>query len=74
MENDNGGLTDSFHTCREEACLSFSTPPSGLTGRCSQKVQVDVGEKNWTLTAQNKLGKVTLYDHADLSRRGKGAL
>ncbi|KAF6714436.1 Oncostatin-M-specific receptor subunit beta [Oryzias melastigma] len=69
MENDNGGLTDSFHTCREEACLSFSTPPSGLTGRCSQKVQVDVGEKNWTLTAQNKLGKVTLYDHADLSRR-----
>ncbi|RVE65473.1 hypothetical protein OJAV_G00116850 [Oryzias javanicus] len=54
---------------REEACLSFSTPHSRLTGRCSQKVQVDAGEKNWTVTAQNKLGKVTLYDPADLSKR-----
>ncbi|XP_044030554.1 leukemia inhibitory factor receptor-like isoform X2 [Siniperca chuatsi] len=40
-----------------------------FTGKCSQKVQVDVGEKNWTLTAENQLGKVELQDSADLTKR-----
>lgn len=35
------------------------------------KVQVDSGERNWTLTAQNPLGKVKLIDTADLTKRGK---
>ncbi|XP_063745081.1 leukemia inhibitory factor receptor-like isoform X3 [Eleginops maclovinus] len=39
-------------------------------GRCSQKVEkVDVGERNWTLTAQNEFGMVELSDTADLSKR-----
>ncbi|XP_078812570.1 oncostatin-M-specific receptor subunit beta isoform X2 [Oryzias latipes] len=64
---------------REEACLSFSDDQQRQShqhqfqltfkGRCSLKFQVDVGETNWTLTAQNKLGNVTLHDHADLSKR-----
>uniref|UniRef100_A0A3P9LMT7 Fibronectin type-III domain-containing protein n=1 Tax=Oryzias latipes TaxID=8090 RepID=A0A3P9LMT7_ORYLA len=64
---------------REEACLSFSDDQQRQShqlqfqltfkGHCSLKFQVDVGETNWTLTAQNKLGKVTLHDHADLSKR-----
>ncbi|GLD51806.1 leukemia inhibitory factor receptor-like protein [Lates japonicus] len=41
----------------------------GSKGRCSQKVQVDVGERNWTLTVQNELGKVELSDRADLTKR-----
>ncbi|XP_045897937.1 leukemia inhibitory factor receptor-like isoform X4 [Micropterus dolomieu] len=36
---------------------------------CSQKVQVVEGERNWTLTAQNELGKVELQDRADLTKR-----
>ncbi|XP_070781233.1 leukemia inhibitory factor receptor-like [Enoplosus armatus] len=42
---------------------------NGSEGRCSQKVQVDVGERTWTLTAQNELGKVELPDIADLTKR-----
>lgn len=34
------------------------------------EVQVDAGERNWTLTAQNGLGKVELSDRADLTKRG----
>lgn len=34
------------------------------------KVQVDAGEQNWTLTAQNEFGKVELSDRADLTKRG----
>uniref|UniRef100_UPI0037E8028C leukemia inhibitory factor receptor-like n=1 Tax=Semicossyphus pulcher TaxID=241346 RepID=UPI0037E8028C len=41
----------------------------GSKGRCSQKVQVEVGERNWTLTVQNKLGKAELTDRADLMKR-----
>ncbi|XP_035524391.1 leukemia inhibitory factor receptor-like [Morone saxatilis] len=41
----------------------------GSKATCSQKVQVDVGERNWTLTAQNKLGRVELSDSADLTKR-----
>ncbi|XP_074474044.1 leukemia inhibitory factor receptor-like isoform X2 [Sebastes fasciatus] len=37
--------------------------------RCSQKVQVDVGEKNWTFTAKSGYGKVELSDTADLTKR-----
>lgn len=35
------------------------------------KVQVDSGERNWTLTGQNPLGNMTLVDTADLTKRGK---
>uniref|UniRef100_A0A8C4ERE3 Fibronectin type-III domain-containing protein n=1 Tax=Dicentrarchus labrax TaxID=13489 RepID=A0A8C4ERE3_DICLA len=41
----------------------------GSKATCSQKVQVDVGERNWTLTAKNKLGRVELSDSADLTKR-----
>lgn len=34
------------------------------------KVHVDAGERNWTLTARNKLGMVELTDLADLTKRG----
>ncbi|XP_053196481.1 leukemia inhibitory factor receptor-like [Scomber japonicus] len=41
----------------------------GSKGRCSQKVQVSVGERNWTLTAQNHLGTVELTHRVDLTKR-----
>lgn len=52
--------------------LYFRQCADGSTGemRCSQKVQLDVGERNWTLIAQNELGAVELTDRADLTRRG----
>lgn len=34
------------------------------------EVQVNAGERNWTLTAQNEFGKVELSDRADLTKRG----
>ncbi|XP_041816362.1 leukemia inhibitory factor receptor-like [Chelmon rostratus] len=42
---------------------------NGSMGRCKMEVQVDAGERNWTLTAQNTLGKVQLSDCADLTKR-----
>lgn len=33
-------------------------------------MQVDAGERNWTLTVQNEFGKVELLDRADLTKRG----
>ncbi|XP_061655737.1 leukemia inhibitory factor receptor-like isoform X1 [Phyllopteryx taeniolatus] len=41
----------------------------GSNGRCSHKMQVDVGERNWTLTAENQLATVVLTDRADLTNR-----
>ncbi|CAK6972518.1 leukemia inhibitory factor receptor-like [Scomber scombrus] len=41
----------------------------GSMGRCSQKVQVSVGERNWTLTARNPLGTVELTHRVDLTKR-----
>ncbi|XP_007575093.1 leukemia inhibitory factor receptor-like isoform X2 [Poecilia formosa] len=37
--------------------------------RCSKRVKIGGGERNWTLTAQNVLGQVEIQDSADLSRR-----
>ncbi|XP_008400590.1 leukemia inhibitory factor receptor-like isoform X2 [Poecilia reticulata] len=37
--------------------------------RCSKRVNIEGGERNWTLAAQNVLGKVEIQDSADLSRR-----
>ncbi|XP_059213276.1 leukemia inhibitory factor receptor-like [Centropristis striata] len=37
--------------------------------KCSQEVKIDVGEKNWTLTAENSFGTVELSDTADLTKR-----
>lgn len=37
--------------------------------KCSQKVEVDSGERNWTLIAQNDLGTIELTDKADLMKR-----
>ncbi|XP_070845919.1 leukemia inhibitory factor receptor-like [Chaetodon trifascialis] len=42
---------------------------NGSMGRCKMEVPVDVGERNWTLTAQNNIGKVKLSDYADLTKR-----
>ncbi|XP_071322498.1 leukemia inhibitory factor receptor-like [Trachinotus anak] len=42
---------------------------NGFQGKCSQKVPVSAGERKWTLTAQNKIGKVELTDWADLTKR-----
>nr|XP_019961882.1 PREDICTED: leukemia inhibitory factor receptor-like [Paralichthys olivaceus] len=41
----------------------------GSQGKCSQKVNVSAGERNWTLTARNELGTVELWDTADLMNR-----
>ncbi|XP_054614303.1 leukemia inhibitory factor receptor-like isoform X2 [Dunckerocampus dactyliophorus] len=41
----------------------------GFKARCSHKMQVDAGERLWTLTAQNPLGTVTLTHMADLTKR-----
>ena len=38
--------------------------------RCKIEVEKHSGERNWTLTAENKLGKVELLDRADLIKRG----
>lgn len=43
--------------------------PHGSKKRCSLRVEDGAGERNWTLTAQNELGKVELTDTADLMRR-----
>ncbi|XP_019114161.1 leukemia inhibitory factor receptor isoform X1 [Larimichthys crocea] len=40
-----------------------------VKGECKMNVQVDAGERNWTLTAENQLGKVELTDRADLTKR-----
>ncbi|KAG7498824.1 hypothetical protein JOB18_021696 [Solea senegalensis] len=44
---------------------------SASRGQCSQKVHVKVvaGVRNWTLTAENVLGKVELTETADLTHR-----
>uniref|UniRef100_A0A3Q2QQC9 Fibronectin type-III domain-containing protein n=1 Tax=Fundulus heteroclitus TaxID=8078 RepID=A0A3Q2QQC9_FUNHE len=49
--------------------LSCSKCDSENKGRCSKKLKVEVGEKNWTLTAWNRLGKVEIQDTADLTKR-----
>ncbi|XP_057674845.1 leukemia inhibitory factor receptor-like [Corythoichthys intestinalis] len=41
----------------------------GYNGRCSHKMRVDYAMLNWTLTAQNQLGRVKLIDRADLFHR-----
>uniref|UniRef100_A0A8C6UV05 Fibronectin type-III domain-containing protein n=2 Tax=Neogobius melanostomus TaxID=47308 RepID=A0A8C6UV05_9GOBI len=38
-------------------------------GKCSQKVKVNNGERNWTLIARNVLGSIELVDEADLTKR-----
>lgn len=50
--------------------MCFSLCKDGLQGKCLKKMHVDVGEVNWTLSAQNKLGQVELQDRADLTKRG----
>ncbi|TKS84082.1 Leukemia inhibitory factor receptor [Collichthys lucidus] len=42
---------------------------NAFKGECKMNVQVDAGERNWTLTAENQLGKVELTDWADLTKR-----
>ncbi|KAM4635149.1 leukemia inhibitory factor receptor-like [Polymixia lowei] len=37
--------------------------------RCHQRVQVNSGERNWILKAQNQLGMLELTDKADLTKR-----
>ncbi|KAM4719644.1 oncostatin-M-specific receptor subunit beta-like [Anableps anableps] len=49
--------------------LDGSPCKSTWKGRCSKKLNVEGGEKTWTLTAWNKLGKVEIQDTADLTRR-----
>ncbi|KAM4533181.1 leukemia inhibitory factor receptor-like [Fundulus diaphanus] len=49
--------------------LDGSTCDSKNKGRCSKKLKGEVGEKNWTLTAWNHLGKVEIQDTADLTKR-----
>ncbi|XP_020495677.2 leukemia inhibitory factor receptor isoform X1 [Labrus bergylta] len=48
--------------------LNGSDCPNGSKGRCSQRIQ-EVGERTWTLTAKNNLGKRELTDRADLMKR-----
>ncbi len=50
--------------------LYFRKLETGSVGRFEMNVQVDAVERNWTLTAQNILGKVELSDSADLMKRG----
>lgn len=50
--------------------LHFSHCATGFLGRCRVEEQVGAGERNWTVTAENGLGKVELSDAADLTRRG----
>ncbi|XP_013855366.1 leukemia inhibitory factor receptor [Austrofundulus limnaeus] len=49
--------------------LNRSLCEHGSKGRCSLKSKVDSGERTWTLTAENILGKVELSDTADLMKR-----
>ncbi|XP_026154044.1 leukemia inhibitory factor receptor-like isoform X2 [Mastacembelus armatus] len=49
--------------------LLGSPCPHGYSGICSTKAQVDVGERNWTLTVVNKLGRLELSDRADMTKR-----
>ncbi|XP_040013095.1 leukemia inhibitory factor receptor-like [Xiphias gladius] len=54
---------------KTEYQLLGSPCEDGSRGRCLKKVQEDAGERNWTLTVKNKLGKVELSDRADLTKR-----
>ncbi|KAM9841122.1 leukemia inhibitory factor receptor-like [Aulostomus maculatus] len=49
--------------------LLGSPCPHGSKGKCSHKIQVSAGERNWTLRAQNQLGMVELTYVADLMKR-----
>ncbi|XP_035771139.1 leukemia inhibitory factor receptor-like [Neolamprologus brichardi] len=49
--------------------LQGSSCINGRSGNCSQKVTVDAVEKNWTLTATNRLGKLEIHDKANLTKR-----
>ncbi|XP_039856773.1 leukemia inhibitory factor receptor-like isoform X2 [Simochromis diagramma] len=49
--------------------LQGSSCINGRSGKCSQKVKVDAAERNWTLTATNRLGKLEIHDNADLTKR-----
>ncbi|XP_039856239.1 leukemia inhibitory factor receptor-like isoform X1 [Simochromis diagramma] len=43
--------------------------PMHQLGKCSQKVELDAAERNWTLTVTNPLGKLELQDRVDLTKR-----
>ncbi|XP_042074659.1 leukemia inhibitory factor receptor-like [Haplochromis burtoni] len=43
--------------------------PMHQLGKCSQKVELDAAERNWTLTVTNPLGKLELHDRVDLTKR-----
>ncbi|KAM3599828.1 uncharacterized protein V6R79_012252 [Siganus canaliculatus] len=62
-----------YHLQSSTLDLLVSTTKSrcaeGSKGRCSHKVRLDVGERKWTLTAENGIGKVELSDSADLTQR-----
>ncbi|XP_061836587.1 leukemia inhibitory factor receptor-like isoform X4 [Nerophis lumbriciformis] len=49
--------------------LLGSVCAEGFKGRCSHKMQVEAGERLWTVTAQNQLGTITLTHEADLTKR-----
>uniref|UniRef100_A0AAX7VJC7 Fibronectin type-III domain-containing protein n=2 Tax=Astatotilapia calliptera TaxID=8154 RepID=A0AAX7VJC7_ASTCA len=49
--------------------LQGSSCINGRSGKCSQKVKLDAAERNWTLTATNRLGKLEIHDNADLTKR-----
>ena len=53
--------------CIKQKHLYFRSCEAGI---CSQEAEVDVGERKWTVTAQNKIGKLELSDTADLTKRG----
>lgn len=43
--------------------------PRSNTQTCSKEFKVEGGEKNWTLTAWNKLGKLEIQETVDLTKR-----
>ncbi|XP_074545851.1 leukemia inhibitory factor receptor-like [Halichoeres trimaculatus] len=49
--------------------LNGRSCPNSSELKCTLEVEGEAGERNWTLTAQNKLGKVELTDRADLMKR-----
>lgn len=65
------GTKSELSDCNRSSHSECQATAASQSRKCSQKDDISVGEKNWTLTAQNDLGTVDLFDQVDLRQRGR---
>lgn len=64
-----GKKTGELPSIARKYYLQGSSCGNLTSNNCSQILSVEAGERNWTLTVENQLGKLELHDRADLTRR-----